>query len=860
MNALKASRWMIAAFLSVGLGVAPLVGAAETKVTDGLTFEAKRDGTYKLIDIDRTRRYSVIDLTEEALRESCGEGIIVSELSTEEKAVNVGEDKEDLYLFGKVFVKRLVLPGSIEKVETVSFTDIKGLEVIEFSGRVPSFEEEKGWFFYEDDWRNKLQYVVFHDEVAPERLNSVLSGVPIIEFAPTARFEGELLDKNSGRAKGLLAKAGALTRLVVPYSLAVRLDIPWRTYIARSPLADKEVVSQPSANESGADGTDGSAVCLLNCDEDGEISDAVTDIRLDALQGSVEERIYLPTLFRRFVDPYVDLSRYEGRLWLKRDTVQFYPDITQRIADTRKADQLFPTIFKYAQVTATSPYQGLTLRAVAVNELGENIGKEIGSDDPTLHGLAYNTSLSLEMGKRFVLFTTMALPTGQHVPVFIDGGRNEAELFFRTPEQKPWFLSALCWMVGIMLGLAFVIGAILVLFRDSWLDRVVARPFLEAPWWKQALFALSLLLLVLGAHGVLANLVQVYLWAPVVQYVNNSFISSLVISITTTLLQMGLGLLKGISIQPFGIGVDLEHVIEPCTDLLARVGWVSWISTGVLAFLRVLSEMLREFGTVLWVFTGALVTMLALPFNAWQRLQARWPWFRAAVGTLFFLTLGLPVFLACCSWLSLQLMTHAGNTFNDALATFKCLVDAFSFQAFLSLDGIQSLTMLLTDAMTELTAAAITYVMTKVFDCFLVPIGLLWLSLRVLKKFGVVKDLNLRTFLEKDRFQKRFLPEREAKEPALPAVDAAVPLPAPDTAIDSGTAAKPVAEPVPASDVAVNSGSAAKPVAEPVPASDAAVDPGSEAKPVAGPASVPTEPTPGVTCHSPKEENNHVKA
>ena len=827
MNALKASRWMIAAFLSVGLGFAPLVGAAETKVTDGLTFEAKRDGTYKLIDIDRTRRYSVIDLTEEALRESCGEGIIVSELSTEEKAVNVGEDKEDLYLFGKVFVKRLVLPGSIEKVETVSFTDIKGLEVIEFSGKVPSFEEEKGWFFYEDDWRNKLQYVVFHDEVAPERLNSVLSGVPIIEFAPTARFEGELLDKNSGRAKGLLAKAGALTRLVVPYSLAVRLDIPWRTYIARSPLADKEVVSQPSANESGADGTDGSAVCLLNCDEDGEISDAVTDIRLDALQGSVEERIYLPTLFRRFVDPYVDLSRYEGRLWLKRDTVQFYPDITQRIADTRKADQLFPTIFKYAQVTATSPYQGLTLRAVAVNELGEKIGKEIGSDDPTLHGLAYNTSLFLDMGKRFALSTTIALPTGQHVPVFIDGGGNDAELFFRTPEQKPWFLSVFCWMVGIMLGLAFVIGAILVLFRDSWLDRVIARPFLEAPWWKQTLFVLSLLLLVLGAHGVLANLVQVYLWAPVVQYVNNSFISSLVISITTALLQMGLGLLKGISIQPFGIGVDLEHVIEPCTDLLARVGWVSWISTGVLAFLRVLSEMLREFGTVLWVFTGALVTMLALPFNAWQRLQARWSWFRAAVGTLFFLTLGLPVFLACCSWLSLQLMTHAGNTFNDALATFKCLVDAFSFQAFLSLDGIQSLTMLLTDAMTELTAAAITYVMTKVFDCFLVPIGLLWLSLRVLKKFGVGKDLNLRTFLEKDRFQERFLPKREAKEPALPAADAAAPLPAPDATIDSGT-------------------EEAKPVAEPVPASDAA-DPGMEAKPVAGSAPGPTDSAPGVT-------------
>ena len=848
MNALKASRWMFAALLGVGLWLAPLVGAAETTEVDGLTFEAKRDGTYKLVDIDRTRRYSVIDLTEEALRESSGQGIIVSELSTDEKKVKIDEDNsEKLHLFGKVTVKRLVLPGTIEKVETVSFTDIKGLEVIEFPGKVPTFEEEKGWFFYEDDWRNKLQYVVFRDEVAPEKLNSVLSGVPIIEFAPTARFEGDLLDKNSGRAKGLLAKAGALTRLVVPYSLAVRLDIPWRTYIARSPLADQEVVSQPSANESGADGTEGSAVCLLNCDEDGEISDAVTDIRLDALQGSTEERIYLPTLFRRFVDSYVDLSRYGDRLWLKRDTVQFYPDITQRIADTRKVDLLFPSIFKYAQVTATSPYQGLTLRAVAVNELGEQMGKEVGSDEPTRHGLAYNTSLSLEMGKRFRLSTTIALPTGQHVPVFIDGGRNEAELFFRTPEQRPWILSAFCWTVGIVLGLAFVIGAILMLFRDTWLDRAVARPFLEAPWWKQTLFALCLLLLVLGAHGVLSNLVQVYLWAPVVQYVNNSFISSLVISITTTLLQMGLGLLKGISIQPFGVGVDLEHVIEPCTDLLARVGWVSWISTGVLAFLRVLSEILREFGTVLWVFTGALVTTLALPFNVWQRLQARWPWFRAAAGTLLFLTLGLPVFLACCSWVSLQLMTHAGNSFNDALATFKCLVDAFSFKAFLSLDGIQSLTMLLTDAMTELTAAAITYVMTKVFDCFLVPIGLLWLSLRVLKKFGIGKDLNLRTFLEKERFQKRFLPEREAKGSALPAADAAAPLPAPDAAVDSATEAKPVVEPVPEPDAAVDSATEAKSVAEPVPVSDAVVDPGSEAKPVAGPASEPTEPAPGVT-------------
>ena len=92
MNALKASRWMFAALLGVGLWLAPLVGAAETRVVDGLTFEAKRDGTYKLVDIDRTRRYSVIDLTEEALRESSGQGIIVSELSTDEKKVKIDGD------------------------------------------------------------------------------------------------------------------------------------------------------------------------------------------------------------------------------------------------------------------------------------------------------------------------------------------------------------------------------------------------------------------------------------------------------------------------------------------------------------------------------------------------------------------------------------------------------------------------------------------------------------------------------------------------------------------------------------------------------------------------------------------------
>lgn len=740
------------------------MAAEERWEKDGLRFErAKDEQGWILTEIDRSRNYTTIDLRAEAL-----DGRQVVALSDERRDIKLGEDEEAFYLFEKVSVKRLVLPGTIKAIQTQSFEGVDGLETLVFPDGVPTFHEEKGWFFYKDSWRSKLQTVIFEGEVAPGKLNSVLSGVPIIRFGANARFGEALRDPDFAEAKTLLAKAGSLTRLSVPYSLAIDLGIPWQTIIAHSPLKGQEVYSEPSVNEPGkarafemaVPGYDQgeNAVCLLSCAEDGEISDVVTDIRLDALRGAEEERIYLPTLFRRFVDKQVG-GAYHGRLWLKRDTVQFVPDITQRIASNRKSERLFPTVFAAATLTVTSPYAGLRVTGRSIK--GRNLGQTYASDEtPDRMGLAYEATLRLPMDETFAVGALIRLPTEEEIPVSIDHGRAAPtqELTIQTPAQTPWLGEAIALFLALI-GILWAIVAFAYWVPGfGFVKRFVAEPFLAADWERHLLFVLSVALLALSVCGLPKSLVQVYVWTPVLQYVNASFVSSLVISITTTLVQIALGLLKGISIQPFGVGVTLEHVIEPCTDLLARVSWVGWLSTGVLAFLRAIGEILREFGTELWTFLGLSAVVCTLP-GAWGRIRARCPaWLGATVSALALLTLGLPIFLACCAWLSTQLTIHAGNLFNDALASFKALAETFTFKAFLSLDALQALAGLLTDAMTELTSSAITYVMTKVFDCFVMPLGLLWLTLRQLRKFGAAKTVDFATFWERDRFVERFVP------------------------------------------------------------------------------------------------------
>ncbi|HIV09244.1 MAG TPA: hypothetical protein IAC79_03930 [Candidatus Spyradenecus faecavium] len=812
------SRFSVLGLMRVGVCCLGLLGVLSPHVLwaapDYLSFESVSgsgiDGTWRLSKIDRSRKYETIDLTAVAL------GRCVTELavtSTVEIEAEDGETEErTLPLFKDVSVKTLILPDTITEIDTKAFEGVRDLETIVFEGRAPTFKEGKRLFWFQDEaWRAKLKRIVFRGEVNPWALGAVLSGVPCIEFAPTADFsafrtvEGRQGKKNAGTR--LLADASSLERLIVPYSLAVQADIPWRSFLIGSPLEDREVASRPSVEEPEkfdvleADPTvpgfsrDENAICLINCDEDGTISDGVTDLRLEAFFGlELDQRIWLPTRFRRFVGYTGELANYAGRFWIKRDVIRFEPDVASyRQMDSgrevgsaalstpseTKSDRYFADIFSHAELAAVSPYKDLVLSASIIE--GPDTGltylaKATGADEARGR-LAYEMRLSLPMNRRYALQTKLRLPAPKgeeerYLLVNVDSGRNTETITFVTPPERHWVLSSITQVASVLGGIWLFLLFIHGLFKGSWADRNLYQPMVQATWWQQTLLVGSVLLLVLGWNGVLSSWVQVYLWTPVMRYINSSFISSLVISVSTTLLQITLGLLKGISVAPFGIGVSLEHVIGPCTDLLARVGWVSWVATTVLAFMRVVAELLREAGSLLWMLLGGVTLLYTVPIAQMEALREKLRFSKAILCVVAFLTLGLPIFLWGCSWMSQQLMAAAGNTFDAALVSFRCLADAFSFSAFLSLSALQELAGLLTDAMAELTSAAIMYVMTKVFDCFLMPLGLIWMVLRLLKLFGIGQDVSLHDFLRKDAFRQRFLPARAAPA-SLPAADEA---------------------------------------------------------------------------------------
>ena len=778
-------RWSMV--LAVALGLLPLarqVSAAEPEraTVNGVTLE-RLEGTepnWRVIGVDRMRKFDVLDLTQEALG-----GRQVVELPAGDFKVSFydpdkrEEVEDDLKLFEGVSVKTIRLPGTIETLDTTCLRGVEGLETLVFAGRVPRFQEKdrRIWGGINRSWMGDLKQVVFEDEVAPERLGGIFDAIETIAFGAKAK-----IPTRKEQAEALLREASSLKRLVVPFSLAIQEKIPWWSIVQHSPLAKEEVISAPSTDEPRKFRTfkafyaerglpyeeAESAVCLLNCGEEAEISDKVTDIRLDAL-GAIgrDTRIYLPTFFRRFLTPPSDT--WENRFWLKQDTVRFFPDISEpRNQQARKGDRIFPDVFAAAPLSISSPYHGLFVEA----EVTEGVhngwcarpqGWEPGAPTEAwqdAHGLVYGQTLRLAMDHRYRLRPQLLLANGKRLPVMIDTGRTNTTIAFSTPPQRHWLLGATLWLLGVLVAYVALLWGCARFLKGGWLDRNLAQPFLEAEWWQHALFAGSVALIVLSAYEVPKSLAQVWLWAEVANYLNGSFLSSLLISISTTLVQIALGLLKGVSFSIYVVQVELEPIIAPCTDVLARVGWFSWLSTVCLAFLRILSEILRECATEIWVTLGCLTLFHTWPTRFMAGLRERCAWLGGVLSVAGFLAIGLPLFLFCCSWFSLRMMAHAGNTFNDALASFASLADSFSIQTFISLTALKECMGLLMDALAELTSASVFYIVTKCFDCFLVPLGLLWMTLTALRRFGMVKGVSFRDFASYGSFRERFLPDR----------------------------------------------------------------------------------------------------
>ena len=727
MNVLRVILGMMCILvLSTRLG-AENTQAKSTYNAEGLKID---ENNGQLLEVDRSRSYGSLKL----------EG--VTSLSTKEKDVKVFKDgKEEelqLALFGEVKVRKLCFTDSIKSVDTKSLRGIKGLEEIVFEDVIPEMKEEHHWYtFGEDDWRNTLKVVTLHKDVNLAKL-AFAGEIKCIRLEETMR---DCLKKTEEASKGLRS-CGSLEKILIPFKLAKDPEIKWNEILKFTGLWDDTVVSD--ANEET-----GERVLVKfshdNDDEAIEIPEGVTHIRGEAF--GFAERVVLPISFKAFIGESPNLD--QKTLILKENSVFFTPSIDdfKRNKFTQTADELkvlseldpsvlFPRTQGAASLTMVSAYTNLTSQ---VEDLRH------GDIYSLIHRDSLESCVNLPMNARYKLTLLLKVETmgvqnsSQWLPVELSQGNKTLEhINFTTPEEQPWIMKVSLWFGGF---LGFMVAVVLLskkLFPAKNVINVAIRRFLDAPWWKHLGFAMGILFLLLAVFGVCADWCNLYLWQPVEIYLNRSFLSSLVISIGTTGIKMLLGLLQGLSIKPFGIGIDFKEALAPIVEMLGRVELLSWISTVVLVFVRTVSEIIQRFGTVLWTALSGACLFLAYPALQTRKMIKN-VWVERVFYMIAILTLGLPMFLFGASWFSTEMNMIAGSTFEEAMNSFSRFLENCSINAFLSIDALQGLLSQLTDACVEFTTASFTYLAVKIFDCFVVPLGLFGCVYTALKRWGIVK-------------------------------------------------------------------------------------------------------------------------
>lgn len=742
------NRMMVWARLALVCGalVLPFVcawGAAAqdgaSKPDTGLTI----DSNGMLTRVDRTRSYGELRL----------DGVKSLRTDDDEEVKYLDQDgkeqEKDVFLFQDIRVRRLVFPaGGPTELDTKSLTGIRDLEEIVFEGDIPSVKTEYRWFtFGEDDWRRQLKQITLHADPEVRKLDFA-GEITCIRLMPDAagRLVARLKEQDS-----YFRGCAELKRIVVPYVLARNREIRFAQLFRGSGLQGREVVSEPDPQTG--------AVILLNVRENGEISEGVTHLRSEAVAAFDGEKIILPTTVRGVIGER--LTNFGKRYFLKDHTVRFSPEIdnpernktaqdgSSAQAGNRMAGQpLFTTFSQRAQLSVSTAYERLRVRPRSRKEPGRAL-RQWGDQDKeggiSRNGLAYQQSLYFEMGHRYdirleLLLDLDSLDGPDAVPVRWASGiaktAEDGEISFATPEHRCWVFKALLIVIlgALVLPLLLWIGNRTL--RDCSAIRRFTDAYLKAPWWAHVLFFASVVVFALGWVGVLGELMDVCVWQPVAMYLNASFISSLVISLSTTGLQILLGVVKGISIKPMGFGVDFAETLAPITDMLARLEWVSWLSTLVLMMMRMLSDVLRMYGTALWTLLGAVTLVWAFPGH--ERIRS-WRPLRVALCALGTAALGVPFVLWGASWLSGQMSGIAGVGLDAAMANFTTLAENFSLRALLSLEALKTLVAQLLDACSALMTASFSYMAVKAFDCFAVPLLLLWLVCRVLKSFGYEK-------------------------------------------------------------------------------------------------------------------------
>lgn len=668
-----------------------------------------------LIRVDRNRTFNEFDLTCPVSTEKWPSG-------TKEK--DELKDDEGLLPFENARVRSLKIEGNAvcnklgrNKFETISLRGIQELSQIRIFGKMPKFEENKKWLGLakDGDWRKNLKRIEFVDDVTGigsipfiGEVKCVALGTNTVEGVRRWRCEG----KNAA-----LSKCYALEQLEVPYSMATNLTIRWGAIIRNSPLKNTEVVSFEQEGEE-----DERNAVLLNIAESGVVSDYVTVIRKDAIPENFGREVRLPFKAKAVLggrlNPKLSLS-------LKRNALLFYPDL----ADRKTVRQLGKSrgVISEIPVSVTTAYEGLVLS----NSVGTV------SDPFQTAGDAFRSSIQLRRGQTLKNRITAGIRLG-----------NETYPVYMTPAKGPAVASlsvvfaygASDWRkmpgrgLAIVIITAFLLGVMVV-----WAGKT--NRFSSRKCWVAALGILAggvIIVLGLEEVGILQYYVDTYLTGKVMSYLNASFISSLVISVSATIVKLAVGFLQGINISVVFAGYDLNSLLQPVQDVLDKIETYSWISTCVLAFVRMFCQILKDGAGFIWGALGSSLVVFSFLHFMGSRMLKRW--IGVALSVTLFLALGLPLILSGCAWFSYQLSGIAGSAFQGAMADFAALAHSFTFDSLKSMAAINGLLSQFVDAVSNLTSASMFFLATKAFDCFLVPLLLYFGFKKVLKGFADKKD------------------------------------------------------------------------------------------------------------------------
>ncbi len=650
-------------------------------------------------------------------------------VSTEKWPSGIVEDSEKidegLYPFEHVRVRKLVINGdAVSKklgegkykyaFETVSLKGIEELSQIVIKGKIPKFEEKTKWWKKDDDWRRGLKRIVFENQVEGLTNISFLGEVKCIEFGTGTV---EQICKRWGKEKNSeclkdLEKCYGLEQLVIPYCMATNTAIHWGDLIRNSPLKNREVVSFLSLENEGE-----CQAVLLNIGASGEISDYVTTIRADSIPKDFRKSIRMPFRVRNVIGGKIPQNL---TFVLKKGALLFSPDITNSAEANRLCES--KGLIKISPVKIATAYCGLSL--------SNSIGFVASKFEPK--GSSWASSISLLRGRNLEnrIFAHLKLADVSY-PVSIttvDGKELDSIPLIFKHEPLGW---------GVFL-FGFAVSCIIIsaLFAGIWfwgMKQEISRKRLTLASCGVAI-GIFVVFLGLSDIGVLQYYVDTYLTGTAISYLNSSFVSSLAISVSVTVVKLVVGFLQGLQLSLFVVGMNISSVFQPVQDVLEKISTYSWISTCVLAFVRIICQLLRDGAAFVWCALGSSLTVFSLLNLFGCGKGARWVSRIASVA--IFLSLGIPIVLCCCAWLSCQLSDISGAAFNQAMTNFTLLAQSCSWESLKSMSAIQGLLSQFGDAVSGLISSAIYYIATKVFDCFLVPLMLYFGLKKSLKGFS----------------------------------------------------------------------------------------------------------------------------